>query len=104
VSPCGAAATWWGDSAEVRDPAGVAAGDGLDVDLELDAAPREVTAPPDLAAGARLRSRGAALLREPVVQQQRWFVDGSEQAAKPETRQRRVAGAVARLHEGHGQR
>ncbi len=34
-------------SAEVRAGAGIAAGDEVDVALELDTAPREVTVPPD---------------------------------------------------------
>src|SRR5690348_17158594 len=38
-----------GVSAENRLGAGVAAGDELEVDLELDAAPREVSVPPDFA-------------------------------------------------------
>ncbi|HEX7442640.1 MAG TPA: DUF1905 domain-containing protein, partial [Acidimicrobiales bacterium] len=37
-------------SAEVRAAAGVAAGDQLDVDIELDTAPREVVVPADLGA------------------------------------------------------
>src|SRR4051794_12347278 len=39
-----------GVSDEVRRAAGVAAGDEVDVDVELDTAPREVTVPPDFAA------------------------------------------------------
>src|SRR5688500_9643876 len=39
-----------GVSAEVREAAGVKAGDEVDVDIELDTAPREVTLPDDLAA------------------------------------------------------
>ena len=38
-----------GVSAENRKAAGVAAGDELDVDIELDTAPREVTVPADFA-------------------------------------------------------
>lgn len=34
----------------------------------------------------------------------RWFVEGIEGAKKPETRQRRVEAAVARLREGRGAR
>ncbi len=45
-----------GVSATVREGAGVAGGDTVDVDIELDTAPREVTVPPDFA---------AALKREP---------------------------------------
>lgn len=36
-------------SAEVREKAGVAAGDRVDVDVELDTEPREVTVPADFA-------------------------------------------------------
>src|SRR5438270_6275125 len=36
-----------GISAENRTSAGVAAGDEVDVDIELDSEPREVTVPPD---------------------------------------------------------
>src|SRR2546426_6880355 len=39
-----------GVSAENRTGAGVAAGDEIDVDLELDTAPRQVSIPPDFAA------------------------------------------------------
>ncbi len=38
-----------GISADVREKAGVSGGDKVDVDLELDTEPREVTAPPDFA-------------------------------------------------------
>ncbi|HKW23505.1 MAG TPA: DUF1905 domain-containing protein, partial [Ktedonobacterales bacterium] len=37
-------------SAEVREYAGVAAGDTVDVEVQLDTEPREVTVPPDFAA------------------------------------------------------
>ena len=37
-----------GVSAEVRERAGVAAGDEVDVDIELDTDPREVVLPADL--------------------------------------------------------
>src|SRR5436305_29188 len=39
-----------GISVEERKKAGVAAGDEVDVDIELDTEPREVTLPPDFAA------------------------------------------------------
>ena len=55
---------------EFRRESGVAAGDTVDVDIELDTEKREVTVPPDLAAALAGTSRGAALLRWPVVQQQ----------------------------------
>ncbi len=91
-------------SAENRAAAGVAAGDEVEVDVELDAAPREVAVPADFA---------EALGREPDARrffdglsysQQRWFVLGIEDAKTDETRARRIAQAVARLREGRGQR
>ncbi len=87
-------------AAEHRDVAGVAAGDEVEVDLELDTEPREVTVPPDLA---------EALAREPDAERffgglsystRRRFVLSIEDARTPETRQRRVARSVARLLEG----
>jgi hypothetical protein len=84
-------------SAEVRDAAGVAAGDRVRVRLELDTTPREVEVPPELA---------NAMAREPEVRG-RWdalsysnkrrhtlSIDG---AKTPETRTRRVAKALAEL-------
>ena len=91
-------------SAENRSGAGVQAGDEVNVDIELDTAPREVTVPPDFA---------AALDDDPVARrffdglpysQRHWFVLGVEEAKKPETRTRRIEKAVARLREGRGQR
>ena len=53
-----------GVSAENRRAAGVAAGDELDVELELDTEPREVAVPPDLmAAFAATRGRRASSTR-----------------------------------------
>jgi hypothetical protein len=87
-------------SAANRTKAGVAAGDEVDVDVELDTAPREVTVPADL----------AAALAEDVVVRQRFeglpfthrkeYVVWIEDAKKPETRQRRVDKAIEMLREG----
>jgi len=91
-------------SAEVREAAGIKAGDAVSVELTLDTAPREVAVPPDFA---------AALATEPVAQttfdrisysEKRWFVLGIEDAKTPETRQRRIDKAIERLREGRGQR
>ena len=42
-----------GVSSKVREGAGVAGGDTVDVDIELDTEPREVDVPPDLAAALK---------------------------------------------------
>ena len=78
----------------------VAAGDMVDVDLELDAEPRTVTLPDDFAAaldgeeGARRRFDGLS------YSHQRQHVLAIEDAKTPETRQRRIDKALAMLREG----
>src|SRR5215203_3101834 len=84
-------------SAEVRAAAGVAAGDELDVSIELDTEPRTVEVPADLAAAlAEDPAAGDAFARL-SYSHQRAHVLSIEGAKKPETRQRRVADTVRRL-------
>lgn len=91
-------------SAENRAAAGVAAGDEVEVDLELDTAPREVTVPDDFAAALAPEPAAKRFFEGLSYSQQRWFVLGIEDAKTPGTRQRRIDAAVARLKEGRGQR
>lgn len=64
------------------------------VRLELDAAPREVATPDDLAQALR-RIRGAMAAWERLsYTHRREHVEAIEQAKKPETRARRIARAV----------
>ncbi|HVF75272.1 MAG TPA: YdeI/OmpD-associated family protein [Acidimicrobiales bacterium] len=93
-----------GVSAEVRAKAGVAAGHEVDVSLELDTDVREVAVPDDFAAALAAEPTAQAFFAGLSYSQQRWFVEGIESAKKPETRQRRIEQAVARLAEGRGQR
>jgi hypothetical protein len=91
-------------SAENRQAAGVAAGDEIDIELELDTAPREVTVPDDFAAALAAEPDAQRFFGGLSYSQQRWFVLGIEDAKAAETRQRRITAAVARLREGRGQR
>jgi len=87
-------------SAEVREKCGIAGGDEIDVEVELDTKPREVSVPADFA---------AALDREPDA---RRFFDGLsysnkqrhvlsvEGAKTAETRERRIEKSVTTLKEG----
>lgn len=93
-----------GVSADVRERAGVAAGDTVEVDLELDTERREVTVPPDFAKALAPHASAKRFFDALSFSQQRWFVEGIEGAKKPETRRRRIESAVARLREGRGQR
>ena len=85
-------------SADVRAGAGVAGGDELDVTLELDDAPREVTIPPDLAAALGAEAR--RFLDGLSYTNQLRVVLSVEGAKTEETRLRRIAKAVEALSEG----
>ena len=89
-----------GVSAEVRERAGVAAGDEVDVEIELDTEPREVTVPLDLA-GALDRDTEAKLHFDGLsYSHKRRHVLSIEEAKTAETRQRRIAKAISALREG----
>jgi hypothetical protein len=93
-----------GVSAENRAKAGVAGGDEVNVDIELDTEPRTVEVPADLRGGSRGRAEGAGVLRW-AVEQPEIVVRRRDRGAKTsETRQRRIDGALERLREGRGQR
>jgi hypothetical protein len=91
-------------SADNRQKAGVAAGDEIEVEVELDTAPREIEVPDDL---ARALSGDAAARRffdGLTASQKRAYVSWVESAKKAETRDRRVTEAVGMLREGRAQR
>jgi bifunctional DNA-binding transcriptional regulator/antitoxin component of YhaV-PrlF toxin-antitoxin module len=87
-------------SAEVRERAGVSAGDEVDVEVDLDMEPREVAVPPEL---AETLERDAELRRsfdELSRSKKRRLVDPIGQAKTAETRQRRIDKAIDALREG----
>jgi hypothetical protein len=86
-----------GVSADNRAAAGVAAGDELDVLLELDTAPREVTVPGDLAAALAADPAAAAAFAALSYSGQLRHVLSVEGAKTDATRQRRVAGVLSAL-------
>jgi hypothetical protein len=85
-------------SGEVREAAGVAAGDELDVVLALDTEAREVAVPPDLARALTDEARrffdGLSFTNQSRV------VLSIEGAKTPETRLRRIAKAAEAMREG----
>jgi hypothetical protein len=87
-------------SAENRTAAGVAAGDDVEVEVELDAAPREVTVPDDLATALGADPAARAAFERLSYSHQRRHVLAIEDAKTPETRQRRVTKAIEMLREG----
>lgn len=88
---------WLGASAEVRAAAGIAAGDAIELDVELDLAPRTVEVPDDLAAALAAAPAAKAAFDALSSSRQRQHVEAVLGAKAPETRARRVAAAIAKL-------
>ena len=87
-------------SAEVREAAAVSAGDEVDVDLELDLEPREVTVPPDFAEALDGDAEARRFFDGLSYSNKRRIVMSIEEAKTAETRQRRITKAVSMLREG----
>jgi len=87
-------------NAENRQAAGVAAGDQVDVEIELDDAPREVEVPTDLAAALDQDPEARQFFDQLSYTHRKEWVRWVEEAKKTETRQARLARTVAALHDG----
>ena len=89
-----------GVSAAHRAGAGVAGGDELDVDIELDTAPRVVVVPDDLAAALDAEPEARRTFDALSYSNKSWHVLQVEGAKTDETRQRRIAKSVDILRQG----
>jgi len=87
-------------SAAVREAAGVAGGDAVDVRLELDDAPREVTLPDDFAQALGADERATAAYEQLSYSRRRRLVEPIGEAKTEATRRRRIDKAVEALREG----
>jgi hypothetical protein len=87
-------------SAENRQSANIAAGDELEVMVELDTEPREVMLPSDFTDALDHDAAARQFFNGLSFSNQRRFVLSIEQAKTAETRQRRISKAVILLHEG----
>jgi hypothetical protein len=87
-------------SAEVRHSAGVAGGDEVDVEIELDTAPREVAVPPDFAAALDQDPEARRFFDGLSYSNKRRFTEPIADAKTAETRERRIAKAISQLREG----
>jgi hypothetical protein len=85
-------------SSDNRTKAGVAAGDEVEVELQLDTAPREIVPPTDLAEA--LDGPTKAFFDGLSYSNKRRVVEPIEAAKTAETRQRRITKAVTALREG----
>jgi Bacteriocin-protection, YdeI or OmpD-Associated/Domain of unknown function (DUF1905) len=87
-------------SAEVRENAGVVAGDEVDVDIELDTEPREVSLPPDFADALDRDADARRFFDGLSHSNKRRLLIPIEEAKTAETRERRIAKTVTMLREG----
>jgi Bacteriocin-protection, YdeI or OmpD-Associated/Domain of unknown function (DUF1905) len=89
-----------GLSAENRAAAGVEGGDEVDVDVELDTAPRTVAVPPELEAALSREPDARRFFDSLSYSQQHWHTSQVEGTSNPETKARRVEKSIAMLREG----
>lgn len=89
-----------GVSAENRAGARVAGGDEVDVDIELDTAPREVVVPPDFAAALDADPAARSTFDRLSYSNKSWHVLQITGAKTEETRTRRIGKSIEALREG----
>jgi hypothetical protein len=89
-----------GVAGEHRAPAGIVGGEDVDVDLELDSAPREVTVPPELAAALAADPAAKATFDKLSYSNKSWHTLQVTGTNNPETRARRIEKSIAALRDG----
>lgn len=92
-----------GVNAENREQAHVAGGDEVDVDIELDTQPRELTLPVDFSDALNRAPDARRLFDTLSYSRQQALVQPIDQAKTPETRQRRLDKALFALRAGRAQ-
>lgn len=90
-------------SAEIRKGARVAAGDKVEVEVELDTAPREVNVPSDFAEALNSDAAARRYFDGLSYSNRLRIVSPIAEAKTDETRQRRITKAISMLHEGRSQ-
>lgn len=94
----------FGVSSDVRKNAEVAGCDQVDVDIELDTEPREVTVPVDFEAALSRDPGASRVFDASSYSHKSAYVLWIESAKKSETRERRITEAIRMLREGRKQR
>ena len=89
-----------GVSAENRAGTGVKGGDEVDVDIELDTAPREVVVPPDFAAALEAEPAAQSTFDRLSYSNKSWHVLQMTGAKTDATRARRIVKSIEALREG----
>jgi len=84
-------------SSDKRAATGIAGGDPITVDLEVDTAPRSVELPQDFAAALDAAPGAREAYERLAPSHRKAHVTAIEKAKAPETRQRRIDAAVAKI-------
>ena len=87
-------------SSEHRERSGLSGGDEVEVELELDTAPREVTVPPALQAALDADPAARATWDRLSYSNKSWHALQIDGAKSDETRDRRVGKSIEALREG----
>jgi len=87
-------------SSDVRQQSGVRAGDEVDVEVELDTAPREVSVPADVVAALEQEPDAKRVFDGLSYSNKLRIVLAIDGAKTAETRQRRIASSIANLRQG----
>ena len=85
---------------EILDGAGVGAGDTVNVTIDLDQAPRELEMPPELTRALNADRAAQAAFEKLSYTHRKEYAKWIADAAREETRKRRVARAVEMLRAG----
>jgi hypothetical protein len=99
VAPMGGG-FWVGVNSGHREASGLRAGDEVQVTLALDAAPRELEVPPELAAALEADPTAKAFFDGLSYSNRRVFTLSVEGTNNPETKARRVEKAIVMMREG----
>jgi Bacteriocin-protection, YdeI or OmpD-Associated/Domain of unknown function (DUF1905) len=89
---------------DVKAATGVDAGDRVRVAMDVDTEPRTVRLPPDLREALAGDAEAKKAFAKLSYTHRREYVEWIEEAKRPETRARRIAGTVERVREGLPQR
>jgi hypothetical protein len=88
-----------GFSADNRAASGIKGGSEVEVDIELDTAPRTVDVPPELAAALSAEPDARAFFESLSYSHKRWHTLQIEGTKNPETRARRIEKSMTMLRE-----
>ena len=89
-----------GVSSEHRGPANVRVGDEIEIELELDTAPRVIAVPPELQAALDADPAAKATFDKLSYSNKSWHTLQVTGTNNPETRARRIEKSIATLREG----